>query len=48
MYKQLSFDPFVKTAENGEWWAAVDRFRQIYELRVVIVYLPSDIAIPFI
>ena len=38
------FDAFVKTAKNGEWRTLVDRFRQIHEFRVIIIYLPAQIT----
>ena len=36
------FDQFVKIAKNGEWRTLVDRFRQIYEYRIIIIYPPQE------
>jgi hypothetical protein len=36
------FDAFVETDKNVQWWALVDRFRQINEYRIVIIYLPQE------
>ena len=38
------FDQFVKCAKTGEWWTLVDRFRQIHECRMIIIYLPVQIT----
>jgi len=38
----ILFDEFVKTRE---WWAVVDSFRQIHEMRTVIICLPSDAVV---
>jgi len=40
------FETFIKACEIEEWYP-LDGFRQIYECRMIIIYLPSELAIPY-